>query len=150
MYSFGRRSSGLLETVRPELREIVLAVMAVSDSDRDDDFAVIGGRRGRDAQEEAHAMGYSGAHWPDSAHNCPVRGSTGPRVGWPEDPEGLSRAIDLAPWPIDWRKLERFHHLAGRVMQEAARRAVPLTWGGDFRSLADLGHFELESGARGR
>ena len=145
MPRFGKRSRAALETVRPELREIVEAVMHLASDDRDDDFSALTGRRGRDAQEDAYATGNSGAHWPESAHNCPVVGSPGPPEDWPEDPARLSRAIDLAPWPIDWLKAERFHYLAGRIMLEAARRGVPLIWGADFRSLADLGHFELEA-----
>ena len=140
MPRFGKRSRAQLDTIRNELREIVEAVMAAAPDDRD--FTVLRGRRGKADQNEAHAMGYSGAGWPDSAHNCAVRGP-GPRAGWGEDTHALASAVDLAPWPIVWEDTHRFHHLAGRVLHEAARRGVPLVWGGDFKSLADLGHFEL-------
>lgn len=143
MPAFGRRSRERLATLHPRLKGVLIAVMESATDARDDDFSVLTGRRGRAEQTEAVATGHSRAPWPESAHNCPIPGD-GPKDEWPEDTGGLSRAADLAPWPIVWEDVGRFQHLAGRVMQQAAMMDVRLVWGGDFRSFKDWGHFELD------
>ena len=143
MPRFGERSRARLATIEPRLRGVLIAVMSTALNTRDDDFSVLTGRRGKADQDEAVALGRSHASWPDSAHNCALADDSKPPHLWAEDPDGLSLAVDLAPYPIDWQDVERFHHLAGRVMQQAAVMDVGLRWGGDFRHLKDLGHFEL-------
>ena len=47
-----------------------------------------------------------------------------------EEPE-LSKAVDVAPYPIDWNDKERFYYFAGVVMGIAIQMGIPLRWGGD-------------------
>ena len=62
-----------------------------------------------------------------------------------------SRAIDIAPYPIDWNDLGRFQYLAGFVLAIAEMNDIKLRWGfdwdmdGDFRDqkFYDAPHFEL-------
>lgn len=62
-----------------------------------------------------------------------------------------SHAIDLAPWPIDWDDVKRFHVLAGYLLGTADQLGTPLVWGGDWdrdwvytdQQFHDLGHFQL-------
>ncbi len=62
-----------------------------------------------------------------------------------------SRAIDIAPYPIDWKDRERFTYLAGFVMATAASMGIKLRWLGDAdmdtqvkdNDFDDLGHFEV-------
>lgn len=149
MPTFGRRSKEQLNTVRPELRKILGNVIQYTD------FTVLCGRRGIRGQTEAYSTGRSNVRWPDSAHNCPIPDSDLPRHEWREDPEGLSRAIDIAPWPIDWEDKIQFAYLAGSVISEARTMGIKLRWGGDWdmdgqcnhresrKSLNDMPHFEL-------
>lgn len=76
--------------------------------------------------------------------------------------EGLSRtmnskhltgkAIDLAPYPIDWNNTKRFYWFAGMVLAVAKELGIKLRWGGDWdgdqdlddQTFMDLVHFELE------
>lgn len=64
-------------------------------------------------------------------------------------------AIDSAPWPVDWKDLDRFRYFAGFVMGVAANKGYKIRWGGDWnmdtmlssrdpeQKFDDLVHFEL-------
>ena len=62
-----------------------------------------------------------------------------------------SRAVDIAPSPIDWKDRDRFILLAGIILGIANRMNIPIRWGGDWNGnfsikderFQDLGHFEL-------
>lgn len=90
------------------------------------DFSVLVGHRGAEEQNDAFDSGRSKLKWPDSRHN-----------------KVPSRAVDIAPYPIDWKNEKEFHYLAGLVMGIAISRGVRLRWGGRWTSLNDLPHFEL-------
>ena len=61
------------------------------------------------------------------------------------------RAVDVAPYPIDWDDTDRFYHFAGYVFGIAESMGIHLRWGGDWdsdftftdQSFHDLPHFEL-------
>lgn len=129
-FVFGPRSLANLATVDPRLRDVLDEAIRLSPVD----FAVLTGHRDRAAQERAFAAGRSKVHWPDGKHNATP-----------------SRAVDLAPWPIDWADELRFALLAGVVFSAARLEDVEVRWGGDFNrdgrtadeGFRDLGHFEL-------
>jgi len=62
-----------------------------------------------------------------------------------------SRAVDVAPYPIDWQDTSRFYTLAGTILTVASMFNVNLRWGGDWdgdgsfrdQTFHDLPHFEL-------
>jgi peptidoglycan L-alanyl-D-glutamate endopeptidase CwlK len=98
------------------------------------DFSVLEGHRDAERQADLFHRGLSKLQWPNSKHN--------------REP---SEAIDIAPWPIDWRDTQRFYHLAGIVRTIAGEHEITLRWGGDWDSdfdlrdqnFMDLAHFEL-------
>ena len=63
----------------------------------------------------------------------------------------VGKAVDVAPYPIDWNDRERFTYFAGYVMGIAAKMGIKLRWGGDWdrdtqvkdNSFDDLPHFEI-------
>lgn len=65
------------------------------------------------------------------------------------------RAIDLAPYPVDWQDTKRFYYFAGIVMATASDMEIGIRWGGDWDSdndlndqtFMDLIHFELKNDA---
>lgn len=94
------------------------------------DFSVLCGHRDEDEQNAAYLAGNSNAMWPDSAHN------TVP-----------SKAIDIAPYPINFNDIDRFFEMAALVLEVAIRQGVKLVWGGNYpiRQVADFfdgSHFE--------
>ncbi len=60
-------------------------------------------------------------------------------------------AVDIAPYPIDWKDHKRFYYLAGIVKGVASQMGIKVRWGGDWdsdndlndQSFMDLGHFEI-------
>jgi peptidoglycan L-alanyl-D-glutamate endopeptidase CwlK len=103
------------------------------------DCTVIQGHRGEKEQNQAYDAGRSKLRYPDGKHNA-----------------SPSRAVDVAPYPVDWEDRDRFHYFSGFVMGMATRleKKVPtlkLRWGGDWdqdtevkdNRFDDLVHFEL-------
>ena len=121
MPSFGRTSTQRLATCDPRLQEICHKAIKIMD------FSVICGHRGKEAQDKAYRTGKSKAQYPNSQHN-----------------KAPSLAMDLAPWPIDWNDRERFARLAGIIETIAFTKNIKLKWGGDFKSISDMPHFEIK------
>ena len=61
-----------------------------------------------------------------------------------------SDALDLAPWPLDWRDHKRMYFFAGHVLNEARHMGIELRWGGNWdmdddlhdQTFYDLVHYE--------
>lgn len=101
------------------------------------DCKVVCGHRSQLAQDEAFANGFSKKEWPNSKHN-----------------KRPSKAVDVAPYPINWSDVERFYYFAGHVMAFAKAMGIELRWGGDWdrdtqvrdQTFMDLAHFEVVDG----
>jgi len=128
MPTFSQTSLDRLATCHPDLRKVfAVVIMHV-------DCTILCGRRGKAEQQRAYLEGNSKLQWPDSKHN-----------GTP------SRAVDVAPYPIDWRGFARFHRFAGFVLGVATMLGVKLRNGGDWdrdfdlkdQKFNDVMHFEL-------
>lgn len=129
MYKFGRTSLRRLATIDPELQKVLHRAMGYQIMD----FTIVCGHRTEADQNEAYATGASKKQWPNSKHNS-----------FP------SIAVDIAPWPIDWKDALAFARLYGIVEAAAREEGVILRWGGDWdsdgesndQSFMDIGHFE--------
>jgi peptidoglycan LD-endopeptidase CwlK len=132
MAVFSDASRKQLGTCDPRLQRVLLEVIKYFD------FSVLEGHRGEEDQNRAYAKGLSQVRWPFGKHNSLP-----------------SKAVDLAPYPIDWSSTEaarqRFCLLAGFVLLEGLKQGVKLRWGGDWdgdndtrdEKFRDLGHFEI-------
>ena len=120
MARFGKRSQERLNTCHNDLQKICNEAIKIYD------FTIICGHRGEEAQNEAYNTGASNAKFGQSKHN-----------------KVPSEAIDVAPYPIDWNDTERFARLAGIIQAVAFEENIPIRWGGDFKNLKDMPHFEL-------
>lgn len=89
-------------------------------------FHVLCGHRDKVAQTRAYEAKKSKLPWPKSRHNT-----------FP------SRAMDLAPYPLDWEAVKEFDELAKIVLNKAAMMGIKLVWGGSWKKLVDRPHFEL-------
>lgn len=98
------------------------------------DFTVICGYRSQEEQEDAFRTGRSKVRYPNSKHN------TLP-----------SSAVDIAPYPIDWKDTARFARLAGYLERIAHEQGIRIRWGGDWdgdfatadERFIDMPHFEI-------
>lgn len=64
--------------------------------------------------------------------------------------EPLSKAIDMAPLPLDWDDTKRFYAFGEKVLKKAKELGIGIRWGGDWdgdgdykdQTFNDLVHFE--------
>ena len=64
----------------------------------------------------------------------------------------IGKAVDLAPYPIDWEDRDRFHYMGGMIRGIAKQLNVPVRWGGDWdgdgevkdNGFDDLVHVEIK------
>ena len=105
------------------------------------DHTIITGFRGEDAQNEMFRTGRSQHKFPNGKHNLTP-----------------SKAIDAAPYPIDWKDEDRFIYLAGHVrgiakmLKEQGKIIHDIGWGRDWdgdtelkdNNFNDFGHFYLK------
>jgi len=101
------------------------------------DVTVIEGVRSQDRQNELVAQGKS-------------------KTKFGKHVEG--KAVDIAPYPIDWQSRDDFHYLGGFVLGVASEMGIDIRWGGDWsdsslsenarttkdNSFDDLVHFEIK------
>ena len=122
---FGTTSRRRLASCHPVWHDILMEAIAIYD------FSILCGFRGEDEQNAAYALGNSKARWPDSKHNT-----------FP------SLAVDVAPYHpaqphIRWDDEKEFFFQAGLITGIASQLGHTVKWGGRFRSVKDLPHFEL-------
>ena len=137
-YSLGKRSLENLRGVEPRLISVVLRAITLTKQD----FSVTCGIRSREEQRKLYAQG---------------RTAPGPIVTWTlnsrhfPDADGYGRAVDLAPYPVDWDDLSKFDEIARAMFQAAKDLGVKIRWGADWdqdgkpreRGESDSPHFEL-------
>lgn len=132
MPKFGDKSKKELATCVKGLQIVANAAIEIMD------FTVLEGHRNERDQNIAFAKGLSQRQWPNGEHN-----------------EKPSKAMDVAPWPIDWKNeeksIQRFVLLAGVMLAVAHQKGIKLRWGGDWNrnfdtrdeKFRDYGHFEV-------
>ena len=131
MPRFGKRSRERLNGVDAKLVNVLNEVVKYFD------ITIIEGLRSQKRQDELVAEGKSKTKF-------------GKHV--------LGKAVDLAPYPIDWKARDDFHLLGGFILGVASQMDVNVRWGGDWsasslykgkrttkdNSFDDLVHFELK------
>jgi len=137
-YSLGSKSLEKLRGVEPRLISVVLRAIVLTKQD----FSVTCGVRTREEQRKLYAQG---------------RTKPGQVVTWTlnsrhfVDADGFGRAVDLAPYPLDWNTPSRFDAIAKAMFQAAKDLGVKIRWGADWdqdgkpreRGESDSPHFEL-------
>jgi peptidoglycan LD-endopeptidase CwlK len=128
MPNFSVRSKEKLATCDARLQRILNEAIKYRD------FSVLCGHRNKEDQEEAYRTGNSTQRWPNSKHNSLP-----------------SKAVDIAPYPIDWSDSARFARLVGFIEYIAMSMSIRIRWGGDWNGnmrtkdekLVDMPHIEL-------
>lgn len=107
MPQFGKRSKQRLKGVDARLVNVLNEVVKYFD------ITVIEGVRSQKRQNELVAQGKS-------------------KTKFSKHITGL--AVDIAPYPIDWKARDDFHYLGGFVLGIATQMGVNVRWGGDWSS----------------
>ena len=124
MPHFGKRSKERLKGVDIRLQHILRRLVKIMD------VTIIEGLRTQERQNELLKKGAS-------------------KTKYSKHIEG--KAVDVAPYPIDWEDRERFHYMGGMLRGIAHEMDVKIRWGGDWdsdgeiadNSFDDLVHVEL-------
>lgn len=124
MYRFGKRSQKRLMGVNLKLKEILNEAIKVMD------LTVIEGLRTEERQTTLVKKG--------SSKTMKSKHLSG-------------KAVDIAPYPINWDDRERFHYMGGVLIGIAKSKGISARWGGDWdrdgeikdNSFDDLVHIEL-------
>jgi peptidoglycan L-alanyl-D-glutamate endopeptidase CwlK len=132
MYKFSKRSLGNLSTAHPLLKEVCEIALAEGIID----FVVIEGHRDKATQDRYFAEGASKLRWPKSKHN-----------------RFPSEAVDIVPYPVDFKDIKRFQELA--VVIKNAWEKIPddrkdgwmLYNGADWKNFIDRPHWEIKKDA---
>ena len=130
MPRFGKRSKERLKGVDAKLQNVLNEVVNYFD------ITIIEGLRSQERQNELVAQGKS-------------------KTKFGKHVEG--KAVDIAPYPIDWNARDDFHYLGGFMLGMAASMGIKIPWGGDWNASSlfkgqrttkdnnfdDLVHFEI-------
>ena len=145
MPAYSATSTQRLSTCHQDLQTLFGVVIT------ERDCSILCGSRPEADQEVAFKAGASKLRWPNSNHNVDGKKR---KTSW---------AVDVAPYPIDWKDASRFDHFAGLVLGIASQLFAQgkmkhrVRWGGDWdkdgltrdESFIDRPHFELVGVADG-
>ena len=140
MYKFSKKSLERLNTCHKDIQTLCHEII------KGYDFTVIEGIRSTETQQEYYRQGKT---------RCDGIKKKSKHQADTENP--LSRAIDIAPYPIDWDDRKRFYHFAGYVKATAnklfddGKIKSKFRWGGDWngdndlnnQTFFDLPHWEI-------
>lgn len=138
MASFGQKSKDKLSTAHPKLQLVMNEAIKVFD------FTVLYGNRSVEEQFELFKKGrelQSDGTWKKVGSTVTNLDGKTKKSNHNYSP---SRAVDIAPYPINWEDEKRFKELADIVKQCAKNLNIKIIWGGDWISFKDTPHFELD------
>ena len=126
---FGKSSKKRLSTCDDRLQKVFNEVI------KHVDCSVLEGHRSKDRQNKLYEEEKTKVKYPDGRHN-----------------RQPSSAVDVTPYPVDWKDRERQTLFAGFVIGVASQMGINLRWGGDWdqdfqvadNRFDDFPHFELK------
>ena len=122
MYKFSARSQKNLEEMDPALQAVF------NEAIKRIDFSITCGHRPEKEQNEAYDSGRSKLRFPHGKHN-----------------KYPSKAGDILPYPfLGWDNKEQFYKLACEIFRAANKLKVDIEWGGHWKTLVDMPHWELD------
>ena len=109
MPKFGRKSKERLSTCESNLQKVFNEVI------KHVDCSVLEGHRDKDRQNKLYEEEKTKVKYPNGRHN-----------------RQPSSAVDVTPYPVDWKDRERQTLFAGFVIGVACQMGINLRWGGDW------------------
>ena len=103
MYKFGKRSRERLKGVDARLVNVLNELIKIMD------VTIIEGLRSKERQEQLLAQGKT-------------------KTKYSKHIEG--KAVDLAPYPIDWEDREMFHYMGGMLRGLGQSMGINIRWDG--------------------
>jgi len=130
MPHYGKRSKRRMKGIDPRLRKVLDELIKIMD------VTIIEGVRSAEKQQEYFIKGKS-----------KIDGIT------KKGQHQKGKAVDLAPYPIDWEDRDRMHYMGGMLRGIGHMMGYKLRWGGDWdrdgetkdNNFDDLVHIEIRS-----
>jgi peptidoglycan L-alanyl-D-glutamate endopeptidase CwlK len=137
MPNFSQRSLDRLATCHDDIQKVM------NESIKEFDFTVLSGYRSPDEQFELYKQGREliDSKWVKTGKTVTNVDGTNVLSNHNYNP---SRAIDIAPYPINWDNIDRFIAMSNVVLKCAKELDIELEWGGNWR-MKDYPHFELKN-----
>lgn len=138
MPKFSQRSKDALKGVHPRIVQLMEA--AIEDSPVD--FTVTDGVRSTATQKALYAKGRT-------TDGSIVTNADGVKnkSNHQAKADGYGHAVDICPFKnggLAWNDTAAFKQLAAHIKAKAAELGIGITWGGDWKTLVDLPHYELK------
>lgn len=138
MYTFGERSKRNLQGIHPDLVKVMEAAIKTSTVD----FTITDGVRTTAQQQALYAQGrttagkiVTNADGVKSKSNHQIKD------------DGFGHAVDLYPYyngSVQLNDVAKLKQIAAHIKEVSKRLGVDIVWGGDFKSIVDMPHFELK------
>lgn len=158
MIKFGKRSLDAMTGIHPNLRKVLDKAAEMAEAS--EDFMVLQGPRTREQMMENYGKGRTVAELARWKIPASYAQPSAAKVTWLRDPfksdhrimeDGFGHAVDLAPYPVDFKDVKRYVQLYHLIMAAARCEGVKLRSGMDWdkdgnlmeKGETDLGHFEL-------
>lgn len=155
-FSLGARSQANLAGVHPHLRAVVQRAIKISRQD----FTVTEGVRTKERMWALWGQGRTAAECRAKGVPEPYARPAEDKVTWLNNPlasnhrvmaDGFGHAVDLVPYPVDWKTLSKFDEIALAMFSAATELGVKIRWGADWdgdgkpreRGESDSPHFEV-------
>jgi peptidoglycan L-alanyl-D-glutamate endopeptidase CwlK len=137
MATFSKKSLKLLETCHPDIQKVMHEAI------KHTDFSVLYGTRTASEQFELYKVGrkFISGKWVIAGKTVTNLDGNIKKSNHNYSP---SKAIDIAPYPIDWSDIQRFKDLAVVIKQACKTVGIELQWGGDWKSFIDYPHWEVK------
>lgn len=121
MPSFSKSSQEKLATCDKRLQDLFEEVVKIQDC------TVTCGYRGEKEQNEAFDAGFSRQRFPNGKHNLLP-----------------SLAVDVVPYPVDYKDEERLRCFSLLVKDVAAKMGIEVESGADWKDFVDLPHYQVK------
>ena len=146
MPHFSKSSMGRLRSCERDIQTILLEAI------KHYDFSVLSGMRTPEEQFELYKKGRKqrGQDWTINEANKVVTFQDG-TIKKSKHNSDPSKAVDIAPYPIDWENINRFYQLNGIIVSVQSRLLAEgliqkgVDWGGElWDNFKDYPHYQLE------
>lgn len=137
MPKFGNKSEERLATCHPDIQKVM------NEAIKHHDFTILYGERSKEEQLFLYKKGrkFVSGKWVVVDKSQVVTNCDGV-VKVSRHNHSPSLAIDIAPYPIDWKDIKRFVALSNVVKRAAETVGVKIEWGGDWK-FKDFPHYEI-------
>lgn len=144
-FTFSQSSLDQLKTVDPRLQKVVTRALELSTQD----FKVLEGVRSREQMMINYGKGRTAAQLAKWGIPAKYAQPNLAKVTWLNKPfesnhragpDGLGRAIDLVPFPVDFNTVSKYESIWVALRKAEAELGIPIRYIGD----QDRGHVELK------